>query len=818
MNLKSVFLSIKVLTYFVLIRSFGGIIHDIARKHDEVNVTHLRRYEQLHVKVSKVQLDIQFLENCQLFQVTPNFIQHNVHGIHKNNVDTLQKYALKAEVNRHRKRKIKLEKELADVTSFLQNRLTGLDFWLLRKSTRKNVSKNEKKCFATHEKKLRNLTKNHYLPFHHDDVITNRSSYVCTDEENELLKNGLQHAIPPRFIRKTDIYATFDTIHRVMKKNLESETKSVELKSQLSLLASTYISSYKVSAKTLNKHKILKKLQTNKDIVISRPDKGNGVIILDKSEYLKMVYEIVNDPNKFKKLDCDKTLKREGRLQRFLLKLKKKEFFNDVEYTKVYPQGSSVARIYGLPKLHKLKSANDKLKVRPIVSCINSYNYGLSGYLAKLLNPLIPKDHCADDTFSFLSDIKGIANVDSYMVSYDVCSLFTNIPLNETIDLAIDLIFEHNPEIKISKRDLKELFQFATSESHFLFDGNFYDQTDGVAMGSPLGPVLANLFMSIKEKEWLNSCNSPPIFYKRYVDDIFCLMKDESDANSFLTYLNGCHPNIKFTIEHEKDKKLPFLDILISSKNGSFETSVYRKDTFSGLFMNFKSFLPKTYKLGLISTLIDRVFKIAQNRSVFYFEMKKVREFLGKNSYPPHLVDKQVKKYLKKVEIASDKSNDDENISYMKLPYIGNYSITVQNKIMALCSKLCKNTNIKVVFTSKKISSYFSSKDKMPSELRARVVYKFTCAGCNACYVGQTTRYFDTRVHEHLHKKSQPSSVFKHLEANAQCRGACDTSCFKVIDTDSSSFRLEVKEAIHNEWIKPRINKQKQLLKLSILI
>ena len=116
------------------------------------------------------------------------------------------------------------------------------------------------------------------------------------------------------------------------------------------------------------------------------------------------------------------------------------------------------------------------------------------------------------------------------------------------------------------------------------------------------------------------------------------------------------------------------------------------------------------------------------------------------------------------------------------------------------------------------IISFFTTKDKMPNGLRARVVYQFQCAGCNACYVSQTNRHFATRVHEHLHKKSQPSSVFKHLEANAHCRETCDVTCFKVIDTDSSSFRLEVKEAIHNELIKPSINKQKQLLKLSILI
>ena len=146
-------------------------------------------------------------------------------------------------------------------------------------------------------------------------------------DENELLKYGLQYAIPPRFIRKTDVLASFDTIHRVMKKDLKSEDKSIDLKSQISLLASTYTGQYKVSQKTLEKHKILKRLQKNKDIVITKPDKGNGVVILDRTEYSKMVYEIVNDSSKFKKLEGDKTVSRETKLQKFLLKLKKKGFF-----------------------------------------------------------------------------------------------------------------------------------------------------------------------------------------------------------------------------------------------------------------------------------------------------------------------------------------------------------------------------------------------------------------------------------------------------------------------------------------------------------
>ena len=89
------------------------------------------------------------------------------------------------------------------------------------------------------------------------------------------------------------------------------------------------------------------------------------------------------------------------------------------------------------------------------------------------------------------------------MISYDVCSLFTSIPLKETIDIAVDLLFEHNPDFKITKNELKNLFDFAKSGTHFLFDSSFYDQIDGVAMGYPLGPVLANLFMGYEEANWL---------------------------------------------------------------------------------------------------------------------------------------------------------------------------------------------------------------------------------------------------------------------------------------------------------------------------
>ena len=115
-----------------------------------------------------------------------------------------------------------------------------------------------------------------------------------------------------------------------------------------------------------------------------------------------------------------------------------------------------------------------------------------------------------------MEELKEVSVNDEVLVSYDVNSLFTNIPLKETIKLAVELIKTSYPNLKISSDDLTRLFKFAICETHFFFNGKFYDQIDSVAMGSPLAPVLADLFMGHNEKLWLeNFQGNPPSYYRR---------------------------------------------------------------------------------------------------------------------------------------------------------------------------------------------------------------------------------------------------------------------------------------------------------------
>ena len=180
----------------------------------------------------------------------------------------------------------------------------------------------------------------------------------------------------------------------------------------------------------------------------------------------------------------------------------------------MYPFGSALARIYRIPKMHKFSSSDSFPKLRPIVSSIGTFNYNLTRFLCDLLSPLVPNDSSGKDNFSFLPQIKN-ANISRiFLVSYDVTSLFTNIPVQETIYIAINLIFSHNPNLNITRKELKKLFFFATSHTHFIFNSKLYNQIDEVAMGSPLAPVLANIFVAFHGSKWLNKCNlNKPKFY-----------------------------------------------------------------------------------------------------------------------------------------------------------------------------------------------------------------------------------------------------------------------------------------------------------------
>ena len=155
----------------------------------------------------------------------------------------------------------------------------------------------------------------------------------------------------------------------------------------LSYLANSCFYNYEPSPRILRQHHVLGYLRKNRDIVITKLDKSNGVVILDQKLYDNTIEEIISDTSKFENLNEDSTLKCEASLQRFLCKLKQKNFFKNCEYDKLYPSGSVPARVYGTPKIHKFSSNDSFPKPRPIVSSIGTFNYNLACFFCDPLSP-----------------------------------------------------------------------------------------------------------------------------------------------------------------------------------------------------------------------------------------------------------------------------------------------------------------------------------------------------------------------------------------------------------------------------------------------
>ena len=127
--------------------------------------------------------------------------------------------------------------------------------------------------------------------------------------------------------------------------------------------------------------------------------------------------------------------------------------------------------------------------------------------------------------------------------------------------------------------------------------------------------------MPSRNTKWLNDFPEKfkPVFYERYVYDIFVLFKRPEHVKSFVDYMNMKHKNINFSFETKKDGQMPLLDVTAFLENGKSVTNVYIKETFTGVYTNFFVFIPLEHKFGLVYTLLHRSFCLVSDMSKFHF-------------------------------------------------------------------------------------------------------------------------------------------------------------------------------------------------------
>ena len=572
------------------------------------------------------------------------------------------------------------------------------------------------------EKKFSNLKRKFGIPkvsnLNNDDIIFNYSHRVLTETKRIVLARGLRFCLPPKDVDKYEVKCSFELLYRdLVKLNLPITSKNQDrLRSQLKNISYGYIYSYDFSKQKniLSKDEwaALSDLRRDDSIIITRPDKGNGVVIVSRLDYLNKMKKLISDGTKFKLLKLNPTKSREESLSAYLRKIKKDGIIDDVTFHKILPSGSSPGVLYGLPKVHKAGCP-----FRPIVSSVNTYNYNLASYLVGILQPISTNQHTVKDSFSFADWAKTYKH-NNGMCSLDVTSLFTNVLLDETIQICLDRLYSLPDPPQLPRSVLKDLLQFATKKSHFIFDAQCYDQIDGVAMGSPLGPVLANIFMCHFEEQWLMNSRFCPSLWFRYVDDTFTMFDSKDNANEFLTFLNSRHDSIKFTLEFEEDNKIPFLDILLKRcPDNTFSTSVYCKKTFTGLYTKWDSFTPRKYKINLIRTLTYRCFRICSSPSLLQAAIKDLRKLLLQNGYPQGVITFNINDVLNKNK---NKSNNPVQATVPKkdilivLPYLGLHSNQVTKRLKSCVYNFYSFINLKIIFqNTRRINSFFPYKDRL---------------------------------------------------------------------------------------------------------
>ena len=561
----------------------------------------------------------------------------------------------------------------------------------------------------------------------------------------------------------------------------------------------------------------MKKLSKNENLIITKPDKGNGVVVLDKCSYIGKMETILSDNTKFKPVMTDPfsfLLTHEDKVNRILRKLKSKNTIDETTFQSMYCSGSKPGIMYGLPKIHK-----DGCPMRPILSAIGTYNYSIAKHLVPILEPISISEYTVKDSFSFAKELSDLRFRNCVMASFDVQSLFTNIPLSETIDICINELFQNDDEVEgFSRKEMKDLLSLAANDCIFMFNNKFYVQTDGCAMGSPIGPSFANIFLSYYEKIWIQECpiDFKPIHYRRYVDDTFLVFKERDHVPLFLQYLNSKHQNIKFTSEVEKDHSISFLDINITNTGGEFETSVYRKPTFTGLSTKFTSFTPLKYKRNLVATLVYRAFHLCSSYENIHKELNYIKSYLFKNGFPLNFTNTWFGKTLSKLIVPEVKEilTAQRKTITLSMPYVGSHSFNIKKKLVRLIEEFYPQVSLKITLSSKNcVGNFFKFKDKIPEDLRSSVIYLYKCDCCSASYVGKCERHFATRRAEHYGRSVRTGRYFSKPSHSAirdhsfEHDHLMKKENFSVLASTSGKLDLTIMEALFQHKLKPNLGR-----------
>ena len=418
------------------------------------------------------------------------------------------------------------------------------------------------------------------------------------------------------------------------------------------------------------------------------------------------------------------------------------------------------------------------MPLRPIVSFVNSPTHNLSKFLSRVLSSLLKNNYSVRNSQEFVECIKNYSvEENECLVSFDVVSLFTSVPVDKALALVLELLASDDSlssRTRLSISDIKQGLQICLDSTVFSYKKSFFKQTFGTPMGSCISPIIANLYMEHIEHTAITTFHTPPNLWLRYVNDTFCIL-DKKHMSEFHSHLNSICSHIQFTMENEHDFSLPLLDVLVSrnvckENHTSLTTAIYKKPTHTDRYLHYTSHHPKHQKLTVTKTLLNRVETHISHtdENQKSGELRNIRSTLQLNGFPTRAT------FLSRKNKRSQTQNSQFK-QFTSIPYVQGTS----DRIRRVLNEAGVGVAMRPVKTIRHILP--SPKDPYTTEDKSCVVYQIPCSDCDYVYIGQTKRGLKSRLADHRRATSQ-----LRPELSALCEHAMDFN--HTIDWEKSEI------------------------------
>ena len=462
-----------------------------------------------------------------------------------------------------------------------------------------------------------------------------------------------------------------------------------------------------------------------------------------------------------------------------------------------------------------IKTHKPGCKIRPIVSNCGGPLERISWLLQRILAPLLDKVNAhltnTSQLLSTLCDTPSDSLRNTIPISYDVISLYTNIPIDEAISTALEYISRHNIQLYgLSINDFDLLLSTILNNNTFTFNNVHYRQVQGLAMGSRIAPVLAIIVLDKLEN--MHIYNNPYTnlqVYKRYIDDIFTIMPN-TQSEVVLNYLNNIHPTLKFEMELPKDDGfLYLLDTAVKiNSDGDLYYKFFQKEAKKDIFINFNSSQPTSMKYNAIRAEYLRVQRNTSTEEFLAEGHKQLdRKFLT-SGYSSNILQNQKRILTQRNTQHSSKTR--RHMFYLPIPFV---SDTVNNKIRQLMKKYNINGHISnkshntlgTALNKHRPNRICNKRQCVTSQtklcFKIKVVYSIKCNICQCQYIGSTSQYFHDRVAQHL--RSPSSSIYQHIQT---CKLA--TFRYSILHTCTNIATMLITEGMAIREHQPSLNRR----------